>query len=82
MPLQKSFNFWAIIYSSFSIKIRRKKEDTIEVSITQNDKIFSQVYLYICYSFNILRMTSVKSEIQNVCEISVKQFAHFMQTEL
>ena len=63
-------------------RLRRVKPFTlhpssvIEVSITQNDNIFSQVYLYICYSFNILRMTSVKSEIEQVCEISVKLFAH------
>ena len=48
----------------------------IEVSITQNDNIFSQVYLFICYSFNILRMTNVKSEIEQVCKKSVKLFAH------
>ena len=52
--------------------------DIIEVSITQNDKVFLQVYLYLCYSFNILRMTDVKIRDSNVCEISVKLFAHFM----
>ena len=41
----------------------KKNYDIIEVSITQNDNIFSQVYLFICYWINTLRMTSVKSEI-------------------
>ena len=57
-------------------------EEVVEVSITQNDKVFLQVYLYLCYSFNILRMTDVKIRDSNVCKISVKLFAHFMQTQL
>ena len=60
----------------FMIILPTKKYTPIEVSITQNDNIFSQVYLFICYLFNILRMTRVKSEIEQVCEISVNLFAH------
>ena len=38
---------------------------------------------YILYMFiDILRMNEVKFEIQNVCEISAKEFAYFMQTQL